>query len=139
MKQTRPPKMWLAPLNLHQNDKKILLSPTTWLSDIYYSQCCLATVKRTVFVQLHGGLQDVSLGLTMAFNILACKSIQILHTFQNHCMVTISIIEVQHPKVKCSIAFIIPSQPWQKHRFKFTVHRARKDRGLDNGYSDASI
>ena len=44
------------------------------------------------------GLQDVSLGLTMAFNVMPGEFLQILHTSEDHWL-TISTLGVQHPKV----------------------------------------
>ena len=95
-KQTRSPKMWLADLNLHQSDKEVLLSPTAWLTDSIINAAQRLLGKQ--FPHLPG-LQDVSLGLTMSFNIQTGEFLQILHTSQDHWL-TVSTIGVQHPKVK---------------------------------------
>lgn len=53
---------------------------------------------RQQFPQLPG-LQDVSLGQTMAFNVIPGEFVQILHTSHDHWL-TISTIRVKHPTVK---------------------------------------
>ena len=88
--------MWLPFLNLSHKDKEILLSPTAWISDSIVNAA--QQLLREQFPQLPG-LQDVSLGVTMAFNIMPGEFLQILHTSQDHWL-TISTIGVKHPIVK---------------------------------------
>lgn len=88
--------MWLPSLNLSHKDEEILLSPTAWITDSMVNAA--QQLLREQFPQLPG-LQDVSLGLTMAFNIMPGEFLQILHTSQDH-WVTISTIGVKHPTVK---------------------------------------
>ena len=73
--------MWLPSLNLSQTDKDILLSPTAWITDSIVNAA--QQLLREQFPQLPG-LQDVSLGLTMAFDIMPGEFLQILHTSQGH-------------------------------------------------------
>ena len=88
--------MWLPFLNLSHKDKEILLSPTAWISDSIVNAA--QQLLREQFPQLPG-LQDVSLGVTMAFNIMPGEFLQILHTSRDHWL-TISTIGVKHPIVK---------------------------------------
>ena len=60
----------------------------------FHSQCSTTVVKRAVL----STPQDVSLGLTMAFDVMPGEFLQILHTSQDHWL-TISTIGVEHPKV----------------------------------------
>lgn len=73
-----------------------MLSPTAWITDSIVNAA--QQLLREQFPQLPG-LQDVSLGLTMAFDIMPGEFLQILHTSQDH-WVTISTIGVEYPKVK---------------------------------------
>ena len=94
-KQIKPPAMWISSLNLSQKDKEVLLSPTAWITDSIVNAA--QQLLREQFPQLPG-LQDVSLGLTVAFNIMPAEFLQVLHTSQDH-WVTISTIGVKDPKV----------------------------------------
>ena len=85
--------MWLDPLNLLQKDRDILLSPTGWVTDSIINAA--QQLLRQHFPQLPG-LQDVSLGQTMAFTIMTGEFVQILHTSRDHWL-TISNIGEQHP------------------------------------------
>lgn len=95
-KQAKSLGIWLPSLNLSHKDKEILLSPTAWITDSIVNAA--QQVLREQFPQLPG-LQDVSLGPTMAFNIMPGEFLQILHTSQDHWL-TISTIGVKHPTVK---------------------------------------
>ena len=88
--------MWLADLNLHQSDKEVLLSPTPWLTDSIINAA--QQLLRKQYPHLPG-LQDVSLGLTMSFNVQRGEFLQILQTSQDHWL-TVFTIGVQHPRVK---------------------------------------
>ena len=85
--------MWLPYLNLSQKDKEILLSPTAWITDSIVNAA--QQLLREQFPRLPG-LQDVSLGLTMAIDVMPGEFLQILHTSQDHWLT----IGVEHPKVK---------------------------------------
>lgn len=88
--------MWLPFLNLSQTDKDILLSPTAWITDSIVNAAQQLLGEQ--FPKLHG-LQDVSLGLNMAFDIMLGEFLQILHISQGHWL-TASTIGVEHSKVK---------------------------------------
>ena len=95
-RQAKSPAMWLPSLNLSDKDKEILLSPTAWITDSIVNAA--QQLLREQFPQLPG-LQDISLGQTMAFNIIPGEFVQILHSSQDHWL-TISTIGVKHPTVK---------------------------------------
>ena len=88
--------MWLDSLKLLQKDRNVLLSPTAWVTDSIVNAA--QQLLRQHFPQLPG-LQDVSLGQTMAFNVMAGEFLQILHTSEDHWL-TISTIGEQHSKIK---------------------------------------
>ena len=83
--------LWLLSLDLSHKDKEILLSPTAWTTDTIVNAAQL--LLRQQFPQLPG-LQDVSLGQTMAINVCASEFVQILHTSQDHWL-TVSTIGVK--------------------------------------------
>ena len=89
-----PPKVWISDLNLDENDRENVLSPTGWLSDkvINAAQKILSKQFPDIF-----GLQDVALGHVMNFTIQDGEFLQILHSV-NH-WVTISSIGLQHPNI----------------------------------------
>ena len=95
-KQVKSPAIWLVSLDLSHKHKEILLSPTAWITDTIVNAAQL--LLRQQFPQLPG-LQDVSLGQTMAFNVCAGEFVQILHTSQDHWL-TVSTTGVKHPTVK---------------------------------------
>ena len=75
--------MCLPILDLSHRDKEILLhvSPTAWIT--YSIVNAAQQLLREQFPQLPS-LQDVSLGLTMAFNSMPSKFLQILHVSRSH-------------------------------------------------------
>lgn len=95
-RQNRPPRVWLDSLKLLQKDRNDLLSPTAWVTDSIVNAA--QHLLRQHFPQLPG-LQDVLLGQTMAFNVMAGEFLQILHTSEDHWL-TISTIGEQHSKIK---------------------------------------
>lgn len=96
-KRRTVPQFWLPghDLQLLTSDRDILLSPTEWLTDtiINASQQLL----QRQFPNL-SGLQDVSLGLTMNFDIQTGEFIQILHTTDSHWL-TVTTVGLEHPNI----------------------------------------
>ena len=88
-------KLWIRELNLFERDREILLSPTGLLTDNIFDAA--QTLLRQAFPVL-SGLQSVTCGLTMNFDIEPAKFVQIIHNGRGHWL-TISTIGTSHPDV----------------------------------------
>ena len=87
---------WMQDLGLRVTDKDVLVSHTGWLNDeiINAAQTLLKKVNPAI-----SGLQDVSLGLVMAFDVQRSDFVQIINTGHGHWN-TISSVGVEHPVVQ---------------------------------------
>ena len=88
--------MWLADYDLTESDKEILLSPTAWLTDTIVDAA--QTLLRQQFPALPG-LQSVSQGMTMSYDIQRGEFVQVINTSHGHWL-TISTIGLKHPQVQ---------------------------------------
>ena len=88
-------KLWIRELNLFERDREILLSPTGLLTDNIIDAA--QTLLRQAFPVL-SGLQSVTCGLTMNFDIEPAEFVQIIHNGRGHWL-TISTIGTSHPDV----------------------------------------
>ncbi len=70
-------KMWFTGLHLTQSDRDILLSPTGWLTDTTVNSAQKLIAPQ--FPHL-SGLQNVSKGLTMSYDIMSGDFLQIINT-----------------------------------------------------------
>jgi hypothetical protein len=95
-RKTQPAKIWIKDMKLYKFDREVLLSPTGWITDGIVNAAQSLLKKQFPAVP---GLQSVSLGLVMSFDIQEGEFIQILHTGNNHWL-TISTIGMKHPQVK---------------------------------------
>ena len=95
-KSARLPKMWLADYDLTESDKEILLSPTAWLTDTIVDAA--QTLLRQQFPALPG-LQSVSQGMTMSYDIQEGEFVQVINTSHGQWL-TISTIGLKHPQVQ---------------------------------------
>ena len=86
--------MWIPELGLRKFDKEVLQSETGWLNDNIVDAAQIL-LKKVCPIQ---GLQKVSLGLTLIFEVQHGEFIQILNTGAGH-WVTISTIGTDHPVV----------------------------------------
>ena len=86
--------MWIPELGLRKFDKKVLQSETGWLNDNIVDAAQILLKKVCPFQ----GLQKVSLGMTLIFEVQRGEFIQILNTGAGH-WVTISTIGTDHPVV----------------------------------------
>ena len=86
---------WIPELGLKHKEKEILLSPNEWLNDniINAAQKLLKQANPSM-----PGLQDVSCGLVMSFDVEPGEFVQILHDGSGHWL-TISTVAAQHPEV----------------------------------------
>ena len=84
-------KPWIPELKLCHSDKKILLATTGWLNDQIINAAQQLLRKQ---FPLLSGLQNVTLGLVMSFEIPGKEFIQILHSPVNH-WVTVSTIGIE--------------------------------------------
>ena len=78
--------MWVD--NLLRDDEKVLLNPNEWLTDK------LMNAGQSLIKECYRGLQSVSLGLTLAFEVQREEFVQVLHIAGNH-WVTVSTIGYQ--------------------------------------------
>ena len=88
-------KLWIRELNLFERDREILLSPTGLLTDNIIDAA--QTLLKQAFPVL-SGLQSVTCGLTMNFDIEPAEFVQIIHNGRGHWL-TISTIGTSHPDV----------------------------------------
>ena len=86
---------WIPELGLSKSDRETLLNPAGWLTDSIID----AAQKLIKDVSPVPGLESVSCGLTMSFDIQRGEFIQILNTGKKH-WVTASSIGVSHPVVR---------------------------------------
>ena len=86
--------MWILELGLRKFDKEVLQSETGWLNDNIVDAAQIL-LKNVCPIQ---GLQKVSLGLTLIFEVQRGEFIQILNTGAGH-WVTISTIGTDHPVI----------------------------------------
>lgn len=93
--KTRQSKIWLADLQLMKLDRDILLNPLGLVTDTTVS-----AAQKLLADQFpkFSGLQDVSKGLTMSYNILQGDFLQIINTGHKH-WITVSTIGKQHPEI----------------------------------------
>ena len=108
-KRDRP---WISELGLHLYDKRILLSSTSWLHDKIINPVQKLLMDDYPAVR---GLQDVTHGLNMTFNIERGEFVQILHDGANHWF-TISTVEFSILKWKFMTANIRVFPLMQKSR-----------------------
>ena len=94
-KKSLSEKVRIQELNLFEIDREILLSPTGLLTDNIIDAA--QTLLRQAFPVL-SGLQSVTCGLTMNFDIEPAEFVQIIHSGRGHWL-TISIIGNSHPDV----------------------------------------
>lgn len=88
--------MWIRELGLYSTDRETLLSPTGWLTDNIIN-AAQGLLKKNPHVV--SGLQNVSLGLTMNFDVEPGEFVQILNNGLGHWL-TISTIGTPHPEVQ---------------------------------------
>ena len=89
-------KLWLPELNLAKSDQDILLNPTAWMTDSLMDAAQLLLKKVNPAMQ---GLQSVTRGITMNFDIEPGEFVQILHNGHGHWL-TISTVGNEHPQVE---------------------------------------
>ncbi len=94
--QLKSKKPWIPDLGLTETDRDTLLSSTAWLTNsiINAAQSLLKKVNPRM-----PGLQSVTLGLTMSFDVEPGEFVQILHNGCGHWH-TISTVGTQHPEVQ---------------------------------------
>ena len=88
-------KFWIKELNLLEQDREILLNPAGELTDSIIDAA--QTLLKQAFPQLCG-LQSVSCGLTMTFDIEPSEFVQVLNNGMGHWL-TISTIGTTHPSI----------------------------------------
>ena len=86
--------MWISELGLSNHDRECLLSDG-WLTDSIVNAAQMLLRKSNPLIS---GLQDVTLGLTMCFEVESEEFVQILHNGAGHW--TISTVGVKHPSVE---------------------------------------
>ena len=91
----KEPVMWIQELQLSPSDRDILFNSTAWLTDSIVD-AAQKLLKKACPVS---GLQSVSCGLTMTYDVQPGEFIQVLNTGQGH-WVTISTIGTSHPTVR---------------------------------------
>jgi len=91
----KEPVMWIQELQLSPSDRDILFNSTAWLTDSIFD-AAQKLLKKACPVS---GLQSVSCGLTMTYDVQPGEFIQVLNTGQGH-WVTISTIGTSHPTVR---------------------------------------
>ena len=74
-------KLWLPELNLAKSDRDILLNPTAWLTDSLIDAAQTLLKKANPAMQ---GLQSVTRGMTMNFDVEPGEFVQILHNGHGH-------------------------------------------------------
>ena len=74
-------KLWLPELHLAKSDQDILLNPTAWLTDSLIDAAQMLLMKVNPAMQ---GLQSVTRGITMNFDVEPGKFVQILHNGHGH-------------------------------------------------------
>ena len=95
LKKRKQEKFWIKELNLLEQDREILLNPAGELTDSIIDAA--QTLLKQAFPQLCG-LQSVSCGLTMTFDIEPSEFVQVLNNGMGHWL-TISTIGTTHPSV----------------------------------------
>jgi len=91
----KEPVMWIQELRLSPSDRDILFNSTAWLTDSIVD-AAQKLLKKACPVS---GLQSVSCGLTMTYDVQPGEFIQVLNTGHGH-WVTISTIGTSHPTVR---------------------------------------
>ena len=86
--------MWIQELQLSPSDRDILFSSTAWVTDSIVD-AAQNLLKKACPVP---GLQSVSCGLTMTYDVQPGEFVQILNTGHGH-WVTVSTIGTSHPTV----------------------------------------
>lgn len=89
------PTMWIPELGLSTYDRDVLLS-NGWLTDSIVNAAQTLLRKSNPIIS---GLQDVTLGLTMSFEVEPGEFVQILHNGAGH-WITISTVGTNHPGVQ---------------------------------------
>ena len=89
-------KLWLPELNLAKSDQDILLNPTAWMTDSLMDAAQLLLKKVNPAMQ---GLQSVTRGITMNFDVEPGEFVQILHNGHGQWL-TISTLGNEHPQVE---------------------------------------
>ena len=95
-KSLKMPKTWIPELGLQQSDKEIVLSDTALLDDSIINAAQKLLKKANPAMP---GLQDVTCGLTMSFDVEPGEFVQILHTGSGH-WITVSNIGMKHAEVQ---------------------------------------
>ena len=86
--------MWIQELQLSPSDRDILFNSTAWLTD-----SIVDAAQKLLKKACPSGLQSVSCGLTMTYDVQPGEFIQVLNMGQGH-WVTISTIGTSHPTVR---------------------------------------
>ena len=88
-------KEWLPHLKLNDGDREVLLNPLGWLTDNLINAAQLLLKKASPHVS---GLQDVTRGLVLSFDVEPGEFVQILNNQRGHWL-TVSTIGCPHPTV----------------------------------------
>lgn len=94
--KVKQPAQWIPELGLMDGDKKILLSPTEWINDNIIDAAQKLMKKANPQMS---GLQNVTCGLTMSFNVQVGEFVQIIHDASRSHWVTVSTVGLEHPHV----------------------------------------
>ena len=91
----KSPSPWLPSIGLSQIERDILISQSRWLNDRIVNAAQLLIKKANPGIS---GLQDVTCGLVLSFEVQSGEFIQILHNGLDH-WILISTIGLIHPEV----------------------------------------
>jgi Ulp1 family protease len=133
---------WLPQLGLTIAEKMILLSTKEWLNDV------IINAAQKLIKELNpgmSGLQDVTRGLTMSFDVQRGEFVQILHDGMSHWL-TASTIGMKHPEIKVFDSLKICTSAKTKMQIASLLHTMQpsisiffKDVQMQSGLTDCGL
>ena len=118
---------WIPDLNVTKEDRKILLSSVGWLTDNIVNAA--QTVLKAAFPALPG-LQDVTRGMLLSYDIEGGEFVQILNNRRGH-WITISTIGSPHPTVSVYDSMFRSAGTHVKAQVASLIHTQASDIVLD--------